>query len=228
METQSKTDSDMVVCGFIRTNKYCNNFENYKINELETVNSATIEKIVSHPTNVYIWGKLYRLNIIGNIRFDDKIKFAEDTLFNYSVLINCNKFSIIEKNMYYYFDTENSLSKNWSSDELLPVIEALLNLYYKNNKNEKIKFVFVEYLNKLLAYRYLTMYSNENRKIIKEFINSAKKELKIIPKLTKYQKLKYFLFLEFSSIYRLVRIISDPTLIDWEKSQKKELEIKRD
>lgn len=82
--------SDMIVCGSYNINEdgsllgenACGNFS-YSGNE--TIKQAYIEEKIG---NVYTpWGKLYHMqNVGGELRFDEKLKVAEDIVFNLEFL----------------------------------------------------------------------------------------------------------------------------------------------
>lgn len=110
---------ELSVCGFV------NYFDNEEkdgpspfgnTNGLKTRNEYL--KIMSkYLYSVYfgaLWNKLYLSEIImkNNIRFDDKISFAEDFIFNIKYLEYVTKVSIVHNNLYYYYqEVKNSLTK---------------------------------------------------------------------------------------------------------------------
>ena len=56
--------------------------------------------------------KLYKAECIGDIRFDTKYKFAEDTLFNFMVAGNIKKMVYHDVNRYHYIFNTNSITHN--------------------------------------------------------------------------------------------------------------------
>jgi len=61
--------------------------------------------------NCSVWGIVYRKDIIGDIRFTDD-RIGEDYIFNSKVLKDGMKVERIKDVLYYYRDTEGSLSKS--------------------------------------------------------------------------------------------------------------------
>ena len=59
--------------------------------------------------NCCVWNCIYKKELIGNNRFNPELRMAEDFEFNQKV--KKGKKAIIPKILYYYNDTENSLSK---------------------------------------------------------------------------------------------------------------------
>lgn len=56
--------------------------------------------------------KLYKKDCIGNIRFDTRFKFAEDTLFNFEVGKNISKMVYHDVNRYHYMFNNSSITSN--------------------------------------------------------------------------------------------------------------------
>lgn len=80
--------------------------ENTNFHELFTKYCMTI--------NTTCWAKLYRRELIesNRIRFDNRIKMGEDTVFLYTCLLKAKKIFVLNKTDYCYNDTPASLSKH--------------------------------------------------------------------------------------------------------------------
>ena len=61
---------------------------------------------------VSLGNKLYRITCIGDIRFDTKYKFAEDTLFNFMISRNINTMVYHDINRYHYRFNSSSITSN--------------------------------------------------------------------------------------------------------------------
>lgn len=75
-----------------------------------------------------VWNKVYRRNLIENIRFEEDMRFGEDELFN----LECLAIEKHIKHLYYnratikrHFDNKSSLSKSKTKTDLLNQIHAL-------------------------------------------------------------------------------------------------------
>ena len=66
--------------------------------------------------NCSIWNCIYKKELIGNIRFNPKLQIGEDYEFNKKV--RKGKRANIEKILYYYNDTPNSLIKRGDKNVL--------------------------------------------------------------------------------------------------------------
>ena len=61
----------------------------------------------------YPWNKLYKKEIIDKhkIRFSEKIKIGEDTIFNLNYLFYCNNIYLLKHKLYNYIDNDTSLTQ---------------------------------------------------------------------------------------------------------------------
>lgn len=88
-------NNDIIVCEYYTvdsSNKQHRN--NFEIEKMEVV-----------------WNALYRKSIIGETRFRDLLA-GEDRLFNCMIRKKTDKIKFIDKQLYYYFLSENSLVRN--------------------------------------------------------------------------------------------------------------------
>lgn len=105
-------------------------FDDNKSNEIISYLDTEMDQInflnnySLYPNYSAPWSKLLNRKIISdnNIKFDPKIAFGEDALFNITYLKYCNSIKTINKVGYYYRDTPNGLSKinfNLENDKYL-------------------------------------------------------------------------------------------------------------
>ena len=72
---------------------------------------CTIIMIDKPPTwNCSVWSRIYKRDIIGNVRFDEKLRIAEDYVFNKE--INYKTVSCIKEPIYFYTIREGSLIRS--------------------------------------------------------------------------------------------------------------------
>ena len=88
-------------------------------------------------------------------------------------------------------------------------------------------FVFLfEILKKSILHRYLSMYDPNEKELRTEhqyWIDVSLQELEKLSSVSLKEKVKYHLLAKFPLLYRLMRIAIDPTMIQWERSQRKKL-----
>lgn len=92
-------------------------------------------------------------------------------------------------------------------------------------QNPEIKTVYLsEAIKRVLSARYLTMFSDSEgilRKEYNHFLNRALIEYKNLVGISIKQKSKFVLLIKIPGLYRVYRILTDRTMIDWERKQKK-------
>lgn len=78
--------------------------------------------------NPTVWSKVYKKELIGNIRFDEDANFAEDKYFNDRIKPKTS--SVIEKQIYIYNNrVEDSLSKR-GSKKVVGIVFAFIGIHY--------------------------------------------------------------------------------------------------
>lgn len=119
--------SDITICGFKRINektqkKIATEMVNPKINFNKNNGMSDIFLI-----NISVWNKLYRTELLTNIRFTN-LKRAEDLGFFIFTFVKARKVSFINCCLYNYMIHDSSLSANFKYEHL----EALCKYFEKN------------------------------------------------------------------------------------------------
>lgn len=106
---------------------YKRNLECSKISGYKIINAFYYE----------IWGRIYRKNIIDNIRFKTSLAIGEDLEFVIKVLDNVKSLKIsVETGGYYYYNNENSVMHNSEDvDKDCSTLISEIHNYYLNNPN---------------------------------------------------------------------------------------------
>lgn len=119
--------------------------------------------------NTTCWAKLYRKSLIeaNEIRFDNKIKMGEDTVFLYTCMLKAGKIFVLNATDYCYNDTPKSLSKyiyltNSELDcynQLFSVITEFINQKQISNREalNKLYSIIAYYVLRILE----SLYKNE-------------------------------------------------------------------
>lgn len=103
------TNSDISCCAYLKDD----NINNFKINNDITIYQG-ISKITnvifdfSSSVNLAVWTKLFKANIVKNIKFCTGITIGEDSLFLFDALNLCNKYAFKQVYKYHYVYRENS------------------------------------------------------------------------------------------------------------------------
>jgi glycosyltransferase involved in cell wall biosynthesis len=128
-----ENDLDVAMCASCNVYQgkiiYHKNFESIILDKKEKI----IENIFINPSGgsaVSVWGKLFKYNVIKDIRFDFG-KTCEDVYFVLKWIENTNKFGRCDKAKYYYVQREGSIThQKFYNDEILDVVYG----YQKNYK----------------------------------------------------------------------------------------------
>lgn len=161
-----------------------------------------------------VWNKLYRRELVDNIRFDETIKINEDVLFNFYAFRNSVKTVFIDRCLYNYNIVESSSCINTNRIKSAEDVFNVGKIIYESSFDKKYKnFAYNRYLNALCCLYRTYIYDGDKnqkkkckfykKKIIKaynrkEFIGNLKINAFII---------KYFsiLYKPFYSIYNKIR-----------------------
>lgn len=220
--------TDIAGCSYIKTGKYDENFKEYDKNDIK----AVVEKADATNNMRYAWGLIFKTETVRKYRFPDLIgKFlAEDIFFNICLIAgecDCgNELTIasINEPLCFYFQREDSLIKTAKhSIGQLKAAEEYLNLAQKL-KTDRAKAILIERSFKsALLFRYLEMFSDgyktkkkDANKVLKRAVEMCRQN-----KAFDFKKKEFYIAsVKFPALYRLYRIVTDPTMIAWEKEQK--------
>lgn len=168
--------------------------------------------------------RIYRKSIISSIRFDNHLSWGEDTSFNFKVLSDNAGLRIAHfpHSMYYYVRHSSSLSHSLNSSQ-----QILLAQWYLQQASslydQKLREIMLEQACKEgLANRYTAKLSKNKKDILscKLFISDCWRIARSREVLPIKKRVKYGILFAFPCVYRLFRIINDPTLLYWEKTHK--------
>lgn len=105
-------DADIVVSGFTPIGNH--------VKCIKAVDFAT-RNFMQGVQNLYIcgvlnaiWNKLYKKNLINHIRFQEKMKYGEDLLFNLQYMQNCQLIVYTSEPLYNYVNTPGSVVHSFS------------------------------------------------------------------------------------------------------------------
>lgn len=136
-----------------------------------------------HGLGISAWGKLFDLKMIqtNNIKFpSERVMMSEDAHFILQVFAHISSVAIIPENFYYYYQSDNSLSRNFDLDR-----QKLNDAFLRECSDLCIKKSYPETVLTCIKVRYL-MYSiyamkqvmkagikkTETRKILRGFFNN--------------------------------------------------------
>lgn len=92
------------------------------------------------------WGRLYKRNIVSDIRFDENVKIGEDLLFLLDVYDRINKFFLSSQGGgYYYAEVVTSAMHSKNSDEHQSLLANLVYERFVKLNNTLAGIVFIEF-----------------------------------------------------------------------------------
>ena len=209
---------DISMCEAQKTYKYGNSFPDIKEYSKTELQTYEIEDYVNQ-----VWDKFYRSSLIKNMFFKN-LDMCEDTLFNVSIMaMNSVKMCYTPEKIYYYFNRQGSLVHTFNEKYGLVFSKEVIYLLNSNKCIDYMKYLLVHKgLSACLVCRYFSKFTNEYKKYKAEY-NKLMKEIWGIAKERKIRIKDQFvlrLFTYFPSLYRLFRIATDRTMLDFEKNQK--------
>lgn len=148
----------------------------------ELEGEMSIKDAIKHsilPTNRFLWSKIYKAEIVKNIRFDTSLHLGEDTVFACQAMIQGDKAYFLAEPLYHYVQSEASATRKPYFDErMLSGKEAYWQLVElcKENYPDLVPTAIKQYV-ELLMVIIMDMFKNtkENNQNIKLYAKEVKK-----------------------------------------------------
>lgn len=190
VDAAEQNSADMVMCGFRRVDNTGKVLKTRDVTasaasaNMDELRAAQFKKLSYSPCN-----KLYRHDLIKDIRFPKGVRLAEDVEFNFQAFLKAEKTVCISGNFYYYRFNPNSVTSSEQSGTTaistnIAVTGKLLRIYASFNMGKKLKkavekyllYRFVRYANKfgrlkneaerdVLWQEYKLLYDNEMKRL---------------------------------------------------------------
>ncbi len=145
-----------------------------------------LEEVLCLKGGLYVWNKLFLRNSIGNLRFNEKLKFGvEDLYFNFEILKKIKNIIFSKKAKYYYWDNRNSLTRKKQHKRQKRQILDLIEFYdeaIKYCKENKMRKVIDNYKKRLFYWiiKFLFIISQdkcEQEESLKFLLQYVRKEI---------------------------------------------------
>lgn len=206
LKDMQEHNADIVMCSSTGINEdgaSTKAYPNYKSFEIEK--NDLIKRMLQYEKIFCssVWSKLYKREVIGNLKFDTEIILGDDYYFNGIAYTNIKKLYYDEKSLYNYRIREGSISRRKVDKHFFDkylVIEKLSDYYDKNDIQKREDFdemrfgISYEILYGLYVYGGNKETKKEWKKIFKAF---AKKY-----QINRFRdRIKIFMMINFTSIY---------------------------
>lgn len=192
----------------------------YKFNKI-----SVKESFENSFIKTFVWGRLIDRRIIGNIRFEKEMRFGEDTTFMLRLLCENPDISIgrLENVLYYYYHKEEFTGRFSEATSYLPMIDTYCKYMNSLELQYNVKLILIEEtIKKLLAYRYEARIEQKYKEAKYNFNIRIRMIKKYFRLLTLKKRIEFSVLVYAPSLYRLIRIIKDNTMLEWE-NKKREL-----
>lgn len=208
-ELFQSTNSDLKISGYTSFGEKISK-ENYKTSFINKDKiGICLSKFLNNDIFRVPWAKLFRLSIINNnrLRFDDRLKIGEDTIFVQQYLCFCNSLSFINTTSYNYFSQKIQKKYQLSKPDLFYSLEIIENTY--NRLTEQLSFTnkdYIDFIYRFMLALYLNFIGKQHFKFheYKEFKQCFQDKMGIF--LPYIQKRKYIYILLKHKYYLLAYI----------------------
>lgn len=218
------SDADIAVCGTLKCDdSFFDKFkQTYLSGEPAEYRDSSDQIISDSYLFSYMTGRIFAVSCLEGVRFPSSLSLGEDTAFNLQIYARHSSLKVVyaTKNMYFYrIGHPDSLTNTYDFDQVIQRAEWCLTQY--DGLDERGKTIYLDAIIKSFwAYRYLTMFTGGDRQKMKAIRKQCRQYAKELP-LSLKTRLKYFLFTNIPQCYRLFRLLTDRTMFQWEKEQKK-------
>lgn len=211
MSIMIESDADIVIGGYSRELKHGTE------QKIVAESLSRAQFMQRRDCKTLVWGRIYKKNII-TIRFDERSKI-EDADFNAALISINEKLKIMYTRvpLYFYFFRAGSLVSKIDGRVCMTLGKRLYKYALQEKDNELKQAFVIDSIKRLLAAEYEYRLINEREKS-KQCCILEKRSLKLI--YSYKEKVKYGILICFPQLYRLFRIINDPTIKEWEKIQR--------
>lgn len=183
-----KYDSDISICGMERA--IGNRRISYKLNDKLINGAENIALFINDYFKQWVvsapWGKMYKKELIGNIRFNEDMTISEDLDFNLRYYREIKRLSLVESDAYIYYNNANSLINTYRKEDYDCVRNTCK---YASDMLKKVKYNLPlnNIYSKLIEYSRFCIIENfglSTKKEQKDFINKILSDSEIKDALT--------------------------------------------
>ena len=120
-----------------------------------------------------VWGRVYSKDMVCSVRFDTKLAWGEDTVFNLSVILNAQnlRFVKIDAPLYFYSRRDTSLSRTVSHDSRFSLPKWYLSNFKRFENTFAKKTILEQACKETLSSRYLEMFNPEKEAVSSLLVN---------------------------------------------------------
>lgn len=217
---QKVTGAEIVACQYSQVSEESDYLIKPLTYKREDIFCTTVaEAIRDNYIKRAVWGRLYKRALVSR-KFETGLTWGEDAVFNYCTLATNTlsaPFSRTKLPLYFYFSRETSITNTVSSKRYLELAKWYLGNWNNERFSIEVQTVLLEQAAKeLLIFRYREAFS-ANPICVDELIKRCRAYIARAGILLFKKHALYSLLFACPPLYRLFRIINDPTMLQWEK-----------
>lgn len=220
-----ESGTSISICGFQTVEEKETQAQPEQISfDCQTLRMCSFSEIFkSHNLRSYCWGKLLRRTLVGNIRFLESLRLAEDTLFFAEVCENeaTDCAVTMPYPLYYYFQREGSAVRLAGPQQFIQFGNAWIQKLLLSGRDDIYLDKAVKWC---LSTRYQSVHMFFEREIAREctkLLKEIKGKLWTSNQFGTMEKAVFFAFIHFPWLYWLYRSFKDPSMLAWEKVERK-------
>lgn len=195
VEELEKNDSDITICSYSNLDKIKSTKYEYEINQKLFTDEEYIERFLSDWTCALIWNKIFKREVIGDIRFPTGHKI-DDEFFTYQCIMNCKSIYFFNESLYIYRLRKSSVMNDSNKEMILKDRLQYLTGRYDNvvTRYPNLKVKYLENLmdNFLTIKRSINdkaLYKSYFNKYLKKImLSNVKLKLKVIYLMNQFNK----------------------------------------
>lgn len=217
-----KYEADCVLCGTRTADHKEIDFERqYTKDSVKIVATDLKGVMTSNLWRTRIWGRLYNRKLLSAVRFPVNIRLTEDTCFNLSALCFKERIQVVavDTKLYFYFQRADSAVHTLSAKDSYPALALQIDMCDRCETSHRI-YIVEHIIKQALSVRYGTMFSDDKKEYRTTCNRLLRKCVRMQNSLPVKEYLLYQLFVICPFSYRLFRIVTDRTMLVWEKSEK--------
>ena len=216
--------ADIVICDYERVDEYPSTFEPIEAPATAKPISYELFNDYSVCKQMNVFAKLYKAEILEGRRFDEKVVFSEDGIYNYSLVYGTPDLKLFKvgHTLYYYYQRPGSAVHTLTRDKALAEVGWYLD-HWKVFLPQ-YEWIVCEHSVKTLMQIRMELYGTPAyAEVMARWPDLSRRlidKMKSIRNMSLSKKIKYYVLQKCFWLYRFLLIANDPTIKMYEKGKK--------
>ena len=221
------TGADAAVCNAVRVKPEESVSERY-FRHIHYKRLSANQFFRSYYARHMVWSRLYKKEVLEGHSFCSSVRTSDDTLFNLEVMRSTKNPLVYETDtgLYYYLQRDDSIVNSTSYLRLKDISDYYLKYLSGKKINQEAWswMLLMQVIKSALSYRYMIRYRPDVQLLTREVNKALRIHLKEMMNYdgpSKIEKTKHWIMYLFPELYRRFRIMDDPSMLEWEKNEKR-------